>query len=226
LAALVGFGAGLVLASVFGAVAASASGYTGAPGQALPVSVTAADVAGLWIGLVASAVWASRTRGTGSLATDYGLRVGTWRDLVGGTAAGLGAQFILIPLLYLPFTANDPSLARRLGQPAQRDVVGAHGALSAIALLVLLAVGAPVVEELFFRGLLMRSLLAHTPVPVAIVLSALLFALAHFESLQFFGLATFGVVLGALAWRTGRLAPGIAAHAAFNAAAVISLIIR
>jgi membrane protease YdiL (CAAX protease family) len=87
-------------------------------------------------------------------------------------------------------------------------------------------VGAPLVEELFFRGLLFRALLgrAPVPVPVAVVVSALLFALAHFEAVQFAGLAVFGVVLALLAWRTGRLMPGIGAHAAFNLAAVVSVV--
>jgi membrane protease YdiL (CAAX protease family) len=85
-------------------------------------------------------------------------------------------------------------------------------------------VGAPLVEELFFRGLLFRALLGRTPVPVAVVVSSLLFALAHFEAVQFAGLAVFGVVLALLAWRTGRLMPGIGAHAAFNLAAVVSVV--
>jgi membrane protease YdiL (CAAX protease family) len=80
------------------------------------------------------------------------------------------------------------------------------------------------VEELFFRGLVLRSLLGRTPVPVALVGSALLFALAHFEAAQFAGLAAFGVVLAVLAWRTGRLTPGIGAHAAFNTVAVLSVV--
>jgi membrane protease YdiL (CAAX protease family) len=61
------------------------------------------------------------------------------------------------------------------------------------------------------------------PAP-AIVITALAFGLAHFEVAQFAGLAVFGAVLGTLAWRTGRLAPGVAAHAAFNAAAVASVV--
>lgn len=84
--------------------------------------------------------------------------------------------------------------------------------------------GAPLVEELFFRGLLLRALLGRTPVPVAVVISALLFGLAHFEAVQFAGLAAFGVILALLAWRTGRLMPGIGAHAAFNMAAVFSVV--
>ena len=93
-----------------------------------------------------------------------------------------------------------------------------------VVLIVLLAVGAPIVEELFFRGLFLRALLYRLPVPLAILISGLAFALAHFEALQFPGLAVFGLVLGWLAWRTNRLAPGIAAHSAFNAAAVAAVV--
>jgi membrane protease YdiL (CAAX protease family) len=60
-------------------------------------------------------------------------------------------------------------------------------------------------------------------VPFSIGCSALCFALAHFEAVQFLGLACFGVVLALMAWRWERLGPSIAAHAAFNASAVVSI---
>jgi CAAX protease family protein len=186
--------------------------------------VTAANVAGLWIGLVGAAVWASRTRGTGSLARDFGLRIGAWWDLPLGAAVGLACQYGLIPLLYLPFEKVDRTLTHQLGQPAQRDTAAAHTSAAAVVVILFLVIGAPIVEELFFRGLLLKGLMARLPVPAAILISALLFGLAHFETVQFAGLAVFGVVLGVLAWKTGRLAPSIGAHMAFNAAAVASLI--
>ena len=46
------------------------------------------------------------------------------------------------------------------------------------------------------------------------------------ELLQLPALILFGVVLGVLAERTGRLGPGIVAHATFNAVTVISLTVR
>jgi len=46
----------------------------------------------------------------------------------------------------------------------------------------------------------------------------------HFEALQFLGLAGFGVVLGAIAWWTGRLGPSVVAHAAFNATTVVAYV--
>jgi uncharacterized protein len=53
--------------------------------------------------------------------------------------------------------------------------------------------------------------------------SSVVFGLAHFEPLQLPALILFGVVLGVLAQRTGRLGPGIVAHATFNAVTVLSL---
>jgi membrane protease YdiL (CAAX protease family) len=221
--ALLGFAAGLVLAGIAASVSSALVGYHASSGAALPVAVTVSDVSALWIGLVGAALWASRRRGTAGLAQDLGFRVGSVWDLVGGAAVGLASQYLLIPLLYLPFEQFDHSLAHQLGAPAHQDTAAAHGVVQIVVLFAVLAVGAPIVEELFFRGLLLRGLLARTPAAVAIVVTGLLFALAHFEAVQFPGLAAFGVILGLLAWWTGRLGPGIAAHAAFNAAAVLSL---
>ena len=222
--AVAGFAGGLVLAAVGATIAESATGYHPGSGVPIPVAVTVANVLGLWVGLVASAVIASRVRGRGDLGLDYGWGWGRWWDLPGGAAVGLACQYVLIPLLYLPFEALNHHLRHELSQPAHRDTAAAHSIGSVAVLVLFLAVGAPLVEELFFRGLLFRALLGRTPVPVAVVVSALLFALAHFEAVQFAGLAVFGMVLALLAWRTGRLTPGIGAHAAFNAVAVLSVI--
>jgi uncharacterized protein len=215
---------GFLASFVTAAVAEAATGYKPSSNGPIPVAVTAADVLGLWLGLVGAAVYASRTLGTGSLSRDFGWRIGAWWDLPVGAAIGLASQYALIPLLYLPFRTVDHSLSHQLSQPAQRETGSAHTALAAVVVLLFLAVGAPLVEELFFRGLLLRSLMVRFPAPVAVVVSALLFALAHFEPLQFAGLALFGVVLGILAWRTGRLGPSIGAHMAFNAAAVVTVV--
>jgi membrane protease YdiL (CAAX protease family) len=221
---VIGFAAGLVLAALGAGIAESATGYHPGSSAPIPVAVTVANVLGLWVGLVGAAVIASRVRGRGDLGQDYGWGLGRWWDLPGGAAIGLACQYGLIPLLYLPFEQLDHHLRHELSQPAHRDTAAAHSVGTVAVLLLFLAVGAPLVEELFFRGLLFRALLGRTPVPVAVVVSAILFALAHFEAVQFGGLAVFGVVLAVLAWRTGRLMPGIGAHAAFNLAAVASVV--
>jgi membrane protease YdiL (CAAX protease family) len=52
---------------------------------------------------------------------------------------------------------------------------------------------------------------------LALVISAGLFALAHFELLQLPGLFFVGLLLSYVVKKTGRLAPAIVTHASFNA---------
>ncbi len=216
-----GFAVGIVLASLTAAVAGQLVGYRSSGSGPMPVAVTCADVAGLWVGLVGAALWWSRRHGSGRLGTDFGYRLGAWWDLLLGAAVGLACQYGLV-VLYRPFEHFDHNVTKQLGQPAQKVVGAAHSNLSLVVLLLFLAVGAPLAEELFFRGLLLRSLVGWTNPAVGVVVSGLLFGLAHFEPLQFPGLAVFGIVLGALAHRLGRLGPGIAAHVSFNTVAVLS----
>lgn len=222
--ALIGFGLGLLVSLVTAGIAESATGYSPNSSAALPVAVIVANVCGLWVGLTAAAVYASRRRGTASLSADFGWRVGAWWELPVGALVGLACQYGLIPLLYLPFQSFDHSLSHQLSEPVNRDTGATHTVPALIVLLVFLAIGAPLVEELFFRGLLFRALLGRMPVPVAIIVSSVLFALAHFEAIQLAGLAAFGAVLAYMAWRTGRLGMSIGAHMAFNAAAVLSVV--
>jgi hypothetical protein len=57
----------------------------------------------------------------------------------------------------------------------------------------------------------------------SVVVGAAVFAAMHLEALQFLGLFVFGLVAGALAYRTGRLGASIAAHVGFNVTTVITL---
>jgi hypothetical protein len=185
------------------------------------LGLAVAGLAGLWLGM-GGAVWiASRRKGSGDLGRDMGFAL-LPSDVPLGIVAGLASQFVLVPLLYLPFRLRDPSLDRRLEEPA-RDLSNlAHGP-AFVVLTVLIVVGAPLVEELFFRGLLLRSLAARVGPAAAIPVSALAFGLAHYQPLQFLGLAAFGVVLAVMAWRTGRLGPGLVTHAVFNLATMVAL---
>lgn len=223
--ALAAFLVGMVLSAFLGQVAGAMVGYRGRPGEAVPVAVTVASLVGLWTGLAGGALYASRARGSGSLVRDFGVRVAGWGDALGGVVAGLGSQYLLVPLLYLPFEQGNPGLRHRLEQPAKQDIGSVHGP-AIIVLLVFLAIGAPIVEELFFRGLLQRSLQRRLGPVAAIAGSSVIFGLAHFEALQLPALIAFGVVLGVLAHRTSRLGPGMFAHAAFNAVTVLTLTLR
>lgn len=226
LEAVAGFVAGATISSITASAAAAADGYKLGSSGPMPVVVSVFSLIGLWVGLLGAAVLFSRVKGTGSVARDLGLAITLPVDLLVGAVAGLVSQLAVIPLLYYPFEHADPTLKHRLDAPARADTGAAHGAWQVAVLLLFLTVGAPIVEELFFRGLILRGLTRWAGPAVGIVGSALAFGAAHFELLQLPGLVLFGLVLGVLAHRAGRLGPCIVAHAAFNAVPVLSLTLR
>ncbi|MDQ6615814.1 MAG: CPBP family intramembrane metalloprotease, partial [Actinomycetota bacterium] len=220
------FVVGIMLSSLTGGLAAAVVGYHQGRGQPMPLAVTVFGLLGLWLGLVGGVVFYSRFRGTGDLREDLGLYFRWPIDAVVGVVVGVGTQLGLIPLLYLPFERADPTLHRRLEAPAKADTSAIHGGWQIAVLVLFLAVGAPIVEELFFRGLLLRSLSRWFGPLAGIAGSAVVFGLAHFELLQLPALIIFGLILGALAHKTGRLGPAVVAHAAFNAVTVLTLTLK
>src|SRR3546814_10612888 len=72
-----------------------------------------------------------------------------------GAVVGFAAQLLLVPAIYLPFRGFID--LDSLSEPAEDLVGGAHG-IGLIALAVALVVVAPIVEELFFRGLLLEAM--------------------------------------------------------------------
>jgi membrane protease YdiL (CAAX protease family) len=77
-------------------------------------------------------------------------------------------------------------------------------------------VAAPLLEEMLFRGVILRSFLHQYSRKQAIVWSALIFGLAHLNAYQCVTAFILGLVLGWLYERTRSLWPSILLHAAFN----------
>jgi membrane protease YdiL (CAAX protease family) len=75
---------------------------------------------------------------------------------------------------------------------------------------------APVAEEMFFRGLLLRGYLARYSVTTAIWGSAILFALFHLNPWQALIALPLGVAYAWLALRTGSVLPSMLSHAMVN----------
>ena len=225
-----GFLVGQVLGAIFAAVAAAADGklhnLTAIANLSEPPTwYIVSTLIGLWAGFFAGPWMASTVRGTRSLVRDLGLRF-KWIDLV-GIPIGIGGQF-LVAAIYLPISQHVNDFNNKFNAPSQKLTGGSHGLGFAI-IAVLTVVGAPFFEELFFRGLLLRSFarlfgnFGHWVGPaLAIVITGLLFGLAHAESLQLLGLATFGIILSFVSYRTGRLGMNMVSHATFNLVAVIA----
>lgn len=174
---------------------------------------------GLWTGLFGSAVWATMRKGRRSLREDFGFW-GRPKDLITGIVVGaVTHEWVvgLVRLLLRPFVGHPD-----ISGPAEDLVTSAKGA-GLVVLVLFLAVGAPVVEELFFRGLVLRSLERRFGPGLAIAGSSVLFGVAHIQpmpgkalAILMISLAVFGAILAVLAVKIGRLGPGMVAHAVFN----------
>lgn len=87
--------------------------------------------------------------------------------------------------------------------------------------------GAPIVEELFFRGVVLRVTSRTLGVVAGVILTSLLFGMMHIQANLAASIYTVsmtamvGVALAILRLRTGRLGTPIVAHVMFNAGGVI-----
>ena len=90
--------------------------------------------------------------------------------------------------------------------------------------IVVIAILPAICEEIFFRGVLQRTLIKATnSVGAAIALSAIFFSLMHFDIAGLLPRIVLGVMLGLIFYYSGNLWLSILAHAVNNAAVVIML---
>jgi len=207
-------------------LAATGNVEEGAAGN-LSLAMTAVLQIPLWSGYLGVPIYAARYKGNG-LVADFRLRM-ELLDIPKGIGAGLATQLVAIPLLYVLIFALTDALGWDIDHDlsgAARDLVSKATDPVGVVLLVLITVVlAPVIEELFFRGLLLRSIENKFGPRWALWGSSIVFAAVHLQPLQFPALVLIGLVLGWLALRTGRLGPSIWAHVAFNATATASLLL-
>ncbi len=216
--ALIGWGAAVVLGAIVGAVIILVAGYGGKGQDQLPLWLVAVTQVPLWFGLLGAPVWAARRAGS-TLRAEFGLAIRPV-DVPIGIAVGLAAQFLLVPLVSAPWLHLLGKSTEDLNRVADQLVSKAHDPLGVVLLVLIVAIGAPVVEELFYRGLLLRGLQRQLPVWAAIVVCGLAFGASHFEFLALPALSLFGMVLAWLAVRTGRLGSSIMSHLVFNSVTV------
>jgi len=201
-----------VAAQVVAVVVVSASGHS----SPLPIPVLGLSLVGSW-SVYLVAVWMVSSRvGTGNLRSDFGLRFRV--SDVAGLPFGAAIQLVLVPAVYVPLRAAWPATFDddRLQQNAT-DLVDRAGGISVVILAVLVVCGAPVIEEIVYRGLLQRSVTSGAGALVGLLVTAAIFTIVHFRPVEYPGLAVFALIVGAVAARTCRLGPPIAIHVGFNA---------
>ncbi|XP_027346622.1 uncharacterized protein LOC113858271 isoform X2 [Abrus precatorius] len=117
------------------------------------------------------------------------------------------------------------------GEPPQREtdalvrllpLIGSSN-LSTACLVGITGVLAPLLEENVFRGFFMTSLTKWVPTPVAVIISAAVFALAHLTPGEFPQLFVLGTALGFSYAQTHNLLTPITIHAFWNSGVILLL---
>ncbi|NJQ98552.1 MAG: CPBP family intramembrane metalloprotease [Hydrococcus sp. CSU_1_8] len=139
---------------------------------------------------------------------------------------GIGGYFVALPLVFIVSLVNqiywqgqggsNPLLF--LALESQDKVVLAIFFFTA-------SIAAPFFEEIIFRGFLLPSLTRYVPVWGAIVISGLIFALAHLNLSEVLPLATLGIILGVVYTRSRNLLSSMLLHCLWNSGTLLSLFV-
>jgi membrane protease YdiL (CAAX protease family) len=218
--AAIGWVVSLVVGQVVGAIVLALSGAGEVDDLSMGVMVLANT--GLWAGFVGWSWLVTQRKGNG-LVRDLGLRI-ELRDVPIGVVWGLLSQVVIIPLLYIPLFLFTDITTEDLSEPARDLTDRATGPFGVVMLVLFVGICAPICEEIFYRGLVLRSLERRLGMWPGVLLTGVIFGASHFEPLQFVALAVFGAVLSLLVIRSGRLGPAIVAHMVFNLIAVINML--
>lgn len=202
------------------AAALALTGHAGDDPDTWPMSMTILSVALLWIPFVIAILVVSTRWGSGRLTNDFRLRFRAI-DLV-GVPIGIASQVLLLPLLYLPLRSIWPdTFSSEDVEQRARDLWDRANGGWVIALVIVVVIGAPLIEEIVYRGLILQALQGRINDVLALLVSSLWFAAIHLQPVELPGLFAFALVLGACFLVTGRLGCPIIAHAAFNAVGLL-----
>lgn len=145
-------------------------------------------------------------------------RGGLSREDLGLRTAPAARSFGLVVLGFLAYMILGAlwiAIVRPHGAAGRLANIGHEGTIDTVLVVLGAAASAPIVEEVFFRGLLYRSLRNRLAILPAALLAGALFGLVHITGYPLDTLpvkAAFGVIACLLYERTGSLLPGIALH--------------
>jgi membrane protease YdiL (CAAX protease family) len=181
--------------------------------------VVALSALALWLPFVAMLRWVARRSGT-DFRTYFGLRFAKI-DWV-GIPLGVFCQVVLMNVINWPLNKWWPETfnPERIETRARGLVDAAQGAWF-IVLFVVVVIGAPLVEELVYRGFIQGGLQTRIGSTWALIFTSVWFTVVHLEPVEFPGLFAIAVVLGLCYRRTQRLGLSIVTHLAFNATGLL-----
>jgi len=106
------------------------------------------------------------------------------------------------------------------------DSLGTRDPVTLGLYFAIMALCAPLWEEIMFRGFLLPSLLRYMPMVPAILVSAVVFAVAHWNIQRLFPLVILGVLFGSLFATSRNLLSPILLHSLWNVYTLLSMSFR
>jgi len=188
-----------------------------------PIAVYVAVLAVVGYGPSLAWCWfVSHRWGTGRLGADIGLTP-RWSDLGWGPVVWLSAlaaqvaAALVVVALGVPVASNTDAIS---DAAVDRTYI--------VSIVLTAVIAAPLVEEMVFRGVVLRGLHSRISLVPAVVVQALLFGLAHVDPVRGTGnvglvavLSSVGIALGGAAVLLRRIGPSIVGHALFNGAVLL-----
>ncbi|GBF78712.1 CPBP family intramembrane glutamic endopeptidase [Aphanothece sacrum] len=145
-------------------------------------------------------------------------------ELNKGIVWGISGYLVALPLVVLISLINQQIWNGQGGSnPLLSLALESQDKIVLAIFYITAAIAAPVYEEIMFRGFLLPSLTRYVPVWGAIVISSLIFALAHLNLSEVLPLAVLGIVLGTVYTRSRNLLSSMLLHSLWNSGTLFSL---
>ena len=214
-----------VVANIAMTIALALTGDSGLEQSQIPIWVTAVSVSAMWAVYLAT-VPRFLPFDERPLQTLFGSWF-TARNIAIGLPLGVACQYILMNVVNWPLTKLFPD-AFSFDEISQRatDLSNTAPGGWKVLLVLVVVVGAPIVEEIVYRGAVQTHVQRTANTTAAIIGTAVLFAAIHMSPVEFPGLFAFALVLGYSRHRSGTLGLSMVTHMAFNAAGLVLVLAK
>ncbi|MDZ8188138.1 MAG: CPBP family glutamic-type intramembrane protease [Nostoc sp. ChiSLP02] len=137
---------------------------------------------------------------------------------------GLGGYCAALPIVVIVSLINQQLWQGQGGSnPLLQLALESQDGVALAVFFFTAAIAAPFFEELLFRGFLLPSLTRYLPVWGSIIVSSLLFAIAHLSLSEILPLTALGIVLGVVYTRSRNLLSSMLLHSLWNSGTLLSL---
>ncbi|MDJ0533810.1 MAG: type II CAAX endopeptidase family protein [Xenococcaceae cyanobacterium MO_207.B15] len=139
---------------------------------------------------------------------------------------GFGGYLVAIPAVLFISLINQQIWQGQGGSnPLLYLALQAQDKVALTIFFITASIAAPVFEEIMFRGFLLPSLTRYLSVSTSIMISGLLFAIAHLSLSEVLPLATLGIILGIVYTRSRNLLAPMLLHSLWNSGTLLSLFV-